>query len=78
MRDGELPYLSPSWVLNKLTKAFVGITSNVGGLVPSSAFHTMQAFAKGGSGSAVLQDTPFMRRVRAVMEEKGCDGGKGL
>lgn len=46
VREGELNVLSPTWVLNKITKAFVGVRHNLGGLVPRSAFHGIQAFAK--------------------------------
>jgi hypothetical protein len=59
VREGELCCNSPSWRLSKTTKAFLGITHNVGGLVPRGAFHSIQAFAKaetfsdrnGGPGS---------------------------
>ena len=59
VREGELCCNSPSWRLHKVTKAFLGITHNVGGLVPRGAFHSIQAFAKaetiparsGGPGS---------------------------
>lgn len=50
VRDGELCCVSASWVLHKETKEFLGIKHNVGGLVPRSAFHSIQAFAKADSG----------------------------
>ncbi len=50
VRDGELCCVSASWVLHKETKEFLGIQHNVGGLVPRSAFHSIQAFAKADSG----------------------------
>jgi hypothetical protein len=55
VREGELCCNSPSWRLNKVTKAFLGITHNVGGLVPRSAFHSIQAFAK-ADGPAPISD----------------------
>ena len=67
VRGGSLPCLSPSWILNKVTKAFLGITANVGGLVTASAFQTMQVFCKAGSASG----DPFRDRVQQVMKEEG-------
>jgi hypothetical protein len=49
--DGELCCVSASWVLHKTTKEFLGIKHNVGGLVPRSAFHSIQAFAKADSSN---------------------------
>ena len=47
--DGALCCISPQWFLSKATKAFLGLSHNVGGLVPRSAFHSIQAFAKADS-----------------------------
>jgi hypothetical protein len=44
--DGEQCCVSASWLLNKVTKAFIGIKHNLGGLVPRSAFNSIQVFAK--------------------------------
>ncbi|HEX3890705.1 MAG TPA: hypothetical protein VHX90_07630 [Verrucomicrobiae bacterium] len=49
--NGEQCVVSPSWGLHKVTKAFLGIKRNLGGLVPRSAFTSIQAFAKADSSN---------------------------
>lgn len=66
VKEGALCCNSPSWRLSKTSKAFLGITHNVGGLVPRGAFHSIQAFAKaetlparnGGAGVHQQQHQP--------------------
>ena len=70
--DGELPCVSATWMLNKVTNAFVGIAHNVGGLVPRSAFHAIQVFAKGGASTT---SDPFFERVKEVMKQENIDEG---
>jgi hypothetical protein len=70
VRSGALPCVSASWMLNKFTKEFIGISPNVGGLVPRSAFTGIQVFAK-ASDSADAD--PFYARVQQVMDEEGID-----
>lgn len=53
--DGALCCISPQWLLSKTSKQFLGITHNVGGLVPRSAFHSIQAFAKADSSKPKTQ-----------------------
>ena len=80
VREGELCCNSPSWRLNKVTKAFLGITHNVGGLVPRGAFHSIQAFAKaeiissrnGGEGSP-QQQTKNKKQMTPEQEKQLAD-----
>lgn len=53
VQNGEQTVISPSWVLHKITKAFLGVKTNVGGLVPRSAFNAIQAFAKANPTTAL-------------------------
>lgn len=69
VRDGELCCVSASWVLNKFTNEFLGIKHNVGGLVPRSAFHAVQAFAK--AGSAPISELDLTATIRRINQTYG-------
>lgn len=54
VHDGAQPVLSPMWTFHRITKKFLSIDRNVGGLVPRSAFYSIQAFAKASGPSEGL------------------------
>lgn len=72
-KDEGLNVLSPSWALDKFTKAFLGIKRNLGGLVPRSAFHSIQAFAKAGDDTAPApqEEHAFVVSARVYAQQNG-------
>lgn len=63
--NGEQCVISPSWALHRVTKAFLGIKRNLGGLVPRSAFNSIQAFAKADVGAGALGEYQFSIQAKA-------------
>jgi hypothetical protein len=66
--NGEQCVVSPSWALHKITKAFLGIKRNLGGLVPASAFHSIQAFAKANTFATTADGCEFVVMAKAYGE----------